>query len=134
VLLPDRHPALSRNEFRKPRIPVSPVEQTHSKKETAASTKTSRQTALRHDVTPSPRHEVNYRTWRDVIENTETLNSALRLTREERYEVEDMIQDLERTHQIKTSMNEVARLGLLSIIHDYKINKHQSLLYKVKKS
>jgi hypothetical protein len=45
-----------------------------------------------------------------------------------------MIQDLERTHKLKTSMNEVARLGLLSIIHDYKTNKQQSLLYKVKKS
>ena len=56
------------------------------------------------------------------------------MTREERYEVEDIIQDLERKHKIKTSMNEVARLGLLSIILDYKQNKQQSLLYKIKKS
>ena len=90
--------------------------------------------ALRHDVNTSPRHEVDYRAWRDIIENTETHNSALRLTREERYEVEDMIHDLDRKHKIKTSMNEVARLGLLSIIRDYKNNKQQSLLYKVKKS
>jgi len=31
-------------------------------------------------------------------------------------------------------LNSPARLGLLSIIHDYKKNKQQSLLYKVKKS
>jgi hypothetical protein len=114
--------------------PVSPGKPAPAKKETPPETKIPRQTAVRRDVTPSPRHEVNYRAWRDVIENTETLNSALRLTREERYEVEDMIQDLDRKHKIKTSMNEVARLGLLSIIHDYKTNKQQSLLYKVKKS
>jgi hypothetical protein len=88
----------------------------------------------RHDVTTSKRYGVNYRKWRDTIENTETHNSALRLTREERYEVEDMIQELERKHKVKTSMNEVARLGILSIIHDYKTNKQESLVYKVKKS
>ena len=88
----------------------------------------------RHDVTTSRRQDVDYRAWKDIIENTETHNSALRLTREERYDVEDVISELERTHHIKTSMNELARLGLLSLIHDYKKNKHQSLLYKVKKS
>ena len=114
--------------------PVLPAKPTPGKKETRQETNTPGQTSVRHDVTPSPRHDVNYRAWRDIIENTETLNSALRLTREERYEVEDMIQDLERKHKIKTSMNEVARLGLLSVIHDYKTKKQQSLVYKVKKS
>ena len=87
-----------------------------------------------HDVTPSAHQDVDYRAWREIIENTETHNSALRLTRGERYEVEDVVSELERQHKIKTSMNEVARLGLLSLIHDYKKNKHESLLYKVKKS
>jgi hypothetical protein len=114
--------------------PASPGTPAAAKQDTRPATKTPRQTDVRHDVTPSPRHDVNHRAWRDIIENTETLNSALRLTREERYEVEDMIQDLERKHKIKTSMNEVARLGLLLVIHDYKTNKQQSLLYKVKKS
>ena len=82
----------------------------------------------------SQHQDINYRAWRDVIENTETHNSALRLTRDERYAVEDMIQDLERKHKVKTSMNEVARLGILSIVHDYKKNKQESLVYKVKKS
>jgi hypothetical protein len=69
-----------------------------------------------------------------LIENTETHNSALRLTRKERYDVEDVVSDLERTHHIKTSMNELARLGLLSILRDYKQRKQQSLVYKVKKA
>jgi hypothetical protein len=88
----------------------------------------------RHDVTTSARHDVNYRAWKDIIENTETHNSALRLTREERYDVEDVVSDLERTYHMKTSMNELARLGLLSILRDYKQHKQQSLVYKVKKS
>ena len=90
--------------------------------------------AGRHDVTTSSRHDVDHRAWRDVIENTETQNSALRLTREERYEIEDLVSDLERKHKIKTSMNELARLGILYILHDYKKNKTESLVYKVKKS
>jgi hypothetical protein len=114
--------------------PASPQHSTPTEKRTPQSTKTSRETPPRHDVTPLPRHDIDYRAWREIVENTETHNSALRLTRDERYEVEDMIQDLKRKHKIKTSMNEVARLGLLSIIHDYKTNKQQSLLYKVKKS
>jgi hypothetical protein len=88
----------------------------------------------RHDVTTSSRQDVNYRAWKDIIENTETHNSALRLTREERYDVEDVVSALERTHHIKTSMNELARLGLLSILRDYKQHKKESLVYKVKKS
>jgi hypothetical protein len=101
-----------------------------AKKETVEESKQ----ASRHDVTTSSHHDVNYRAWRDVIENTETQNSALRLTREERYEIEDLVSDLERKHKIKTSMNELARLGLLHILHDYKTNKTESLVFKVKKS
>ena len=88
----------------------------------------------RHDVMTSMRQDVDYRAWKDIIENTETHNSALRLTRKERYDVEDAVSDLERTHHIKTSMNELARLGLLSLIRDYKQHRKQSLVYKVKKS
>jgi hypothetical protein len=87
-----------------------------------------------HDVMTSARQNVNYRAWREVIENTETHNSALRLTRQERYDIEDLVSDLERTHKIKTSMNELARLGLLSILHDYQQHTKESLVYKVKKS
>jgi hypothetical protein len=114
--------------------PVSPVKPSPEKKESPQTSKEASTSEVIHDVTTSSRHDVNYREWRDIIENTETHNSALRLTREERYEVEDTIQDLERKHKIKTSLNEVARLGLLSVIQDYKKNKQQSLLYKVKKS
>ncbi|MBV8893005.1 MAG: hypothetical protein JO266_13735 [Acidobacteria bacterium] len=114
--------------------PVSSVKPTPEKNENSPVSKAGQNKDQRRDVTTSPRHDIDYRAWRDIIENTETHNSALRLTREERYEVEDIIQDLERKHKIKTSMNEVARLGLLSIILDYKQNKQQSLLYKIKKS
>jgi hypothetical protein len=86
------------------------------------------------DVETSSRHDVNYRVWRDIIENTETHNSSLRLTAEENFAVEDVITDLKRQLKIKTSLNEVARLGLLYLVHDFKKHREKSLLYKVKKS
>jgi hypothetical protein len=78
--------------------------------------------------------DVNLRAWRDTIENTQTRGSSLRLTNDEIYAVEDVIKDLERLLKIKTSINELARLGLLFLIHDFKKNGKQSLVYKVKKS
>src|SRR5450759_20742 len=87
-----------------------------------------------HNVTTSPLPEVTFRVWKDTIENTETHNSSLRLTNEENYAVEDMINELKRSLKVKTSLNEVARLGLLYIIHDFKQNREKSLVYKVKKS
>ena len=87
-----------------------------------------------NDVMTSSRHDVNLRGWRDTIENTETHNSSLRLTTEEGEHIEDLITDLKRKHKIKTSLNEVARLGLLHIVQDFKKNGTNSLIYKVKKS
>ncbi len=87
-----------------------------------------------HDVTTSSHQDVNLRKWRDLIEDTETHNSALRITNEERYEVEDLVSELRRKYKIKTSMNEIARLGLLYIIDDFKKDKQNSLIIKVKKS
>ena len=87
-----------------------------------------------NDVTTSSRHDVNLRDWRDTIENTETHNSSLRLTTEEGENIEDLITDLKRKFKIKTSLNEVARLGLLYIVQDFKKNGEHSLVYKVKKS
>lgn len=77
---------------------------------------------------------VKLKAWQEVIENTETQNSALRLTSAERYAIEDVVNELRRQEKIKTSMNEIARLGLLLLIHDFKQNKHRSLLYRVKKA
>ena len=88
----------------------------------------------RTDVVTSVRQDVTLRGWRDIIENTETRGSSLRLTNEEAFAVEDVIQELERHLKIKTSLNEVARLGLLYIIDDFKKNREKSLIYKVKKS
>jgi hypothetical protein len=87
-----------------------------------------------NDVMTSSLHDVNLRGWRDTIENTETHNSSLRLTTEEGEHIEDLITDLKRKHKIKTSLNEVARLGLLHIVQDFKKNGENSLIYKVKKS
>lgn len=77
---------------------------------------------------------VKLKAWQEVIENTETQNSALRLTSAERYAIEDVVNELRRQEKIKTSMNEIVRLGLLLLIHDFKQNKQRSLLYRVKKA
>jgi hypothetical protein len=86
------------------------------------------------DVMTSVLQDVNLRAWRDTIENTQTRGSSLRLTNEEIYAVEDVIKDLERLLHIKTSINELARLGLLFLIHEFKHNGEKSLVYQVKKS
>ena len=87
-----------------------------------------------YNVMTSSLHDVNLRVWRDTIENTETHNSSLRLTTEEGEQIEDLITNLKRKYKIKTSLNEVARLGLLHIVQDFKKNGEDSLIYKVKKS
>ena len=87
-----------------------------------------------HDVMTSQLTGVNLKAWQAVIEDTETQNSALRLTSTERYAVEDVVNELRRQEKIKTSMNEIARLGLLLLIHDFKQNKRRSLLYQVKQA
>ena len=89
---------------------------------------------VKPDVTTSSLHEVNFRVWKDTIENTETHSSSLRLTNEENYAVEDLVNELKRSLKVKTSLNEAARLGLLYIIRDFKQNREKSLIYKVKKS
>lgn len=86
------------------------------------------------DVMTSLLQGIDLKQWREQIEDTETQNSSLRLTSEERYVVEDLISELQRKERIKTSMNEVARLGLLFLIHEFKKNGRQSILYRVKKA
>src|SRR3954452_6789797 len=90
--------------------------------------------AIIDNVTTSSHHDVNFRKWRDIIEDTEVHNSALRLTNEESYAIEDLVSELRRKYKIKTSMNEIARLGLLYIMNDFKKDKPQALIIKVKKS
>jgi len=86
------------------------------------------------DVMTSVLQDVNIREWRDTIENTETRGSSLRLTNDEIYAVEDVLQDLERLLKIRTSINELARLGLLFLVHEFKKHGEKSIIYKVKKS
>jgi hypothetical protein len=86
------------------------------------------------DVMTSSLHDVNLRAWKDIIENTETHNSSLRLTTEEGEDIEDLVKELKRKLKVKTSLNEIARLGLLYLLHDFKKQRENSLIYKVKKS
>jgi len=109
--------------------PSNNPQQEHSTKSQKTKIKSSK-----NDVMTSSRQDANLRKWRDVIEDTETHNSALRMTKEERYDVEDLVSELRRKFKIKTSMNEVARLGLLYIINDFKKDKTKALIIKVKKS
>lgn len=86
------------------------------------------------DVTTSVRHDVttDLKSWKKVIEDTEVQSSALRLTVEEKEKVEDLITDLKRKYKIKSSMNELARLGLLYLRDDYNKKGKDSLILKVK--
>ena len=86
------------------------------------------------DVTTAMLEDIDLKHWREQIEDTETQNSSLRLTSQERYVIEDVISELQRKEKIKTSMNEVARLGLLFLIHEFKQNRRQSIIYRVKKA
>jgi hypothetical protein len=86
------------------------------------------------DVMTSQSQDVNLKEWQEIIEDTETQNSALRLTSEERYAIEDVVNELRRKYGIKTSMNEIARLGLLLLIQDFKQRKKESIIHKVKKA
>ncbi len=90
--------------------------------------------SVKTDAVTSLLHDVDRRKWRDTIENTETHSSALRMTVEERERVEDLIRDLRRTHGIKVSMNELARLGLLLLAHDFRKHGELSIVHKIKKS
>jgi hypothetical protein len=87
-----------------------------------------------HDVKASIHQDVKLRKWRDIIEGTETQNSSLRMTKNEKYDVKDLIEELERKYKIETSLNEIARLGILYIIEDFKKDKMKSLIMRVKKS
>ncbi|MBN1618631.1 hypothetical protein JW887_04825 [Candidatus Dojkabacteria bacterium] len=104
--------------------------------------KRSKRTSRRHDVMTSSHQKVHkqttgdtdYRGWRKVIENTEVQNSSLRLTPDEKNNIEDLTMTLKRKYKIKTSMNELARLGLLYLLADFDKDSSESLIVKVKES
>src|SRR5262245_21628156 len=115
-----------------PRVDSSPTASVKQAQNTAKSTaptvptrlpiEIKRQETLT-DVLTSLLHDVNLRAWKETIENTETRGSTLRLTNEEDYAVEDVIKELERKLKVKTSLNELARLGLLFLVHDFKTRR-----------
>ena len=97
------------------------------------------------DVTDSPRHDARHDVvtsvvpddlsrWRKILANTELHNSALRLSAQERDDIEDCVLLLRRTLGIRTSMNELARLGLLLLVRDVRIRKGTSVICGVKQS
>jgi len=85
------------------------------------------------DVVTSLLEGVDITQWRELIADTETHNSALRLTAAERDAVEDLVRDLRRADRIKTSMNELARLGLLLIVDDFRRRGAKSIIHRIKK-
>ena len=115
--------------FAKPGIP-SPVSETPTVTEPDPQINK----GINLDVVTSLSDEVNFRKWKDIIENTETHNSSLRLSNEENYAAEDLVNELKRILKIKSSLNEIVRLGLLYILRDFNQNRESSLIYKVKKS
>lgn len=91
----------------------------------------------RHDVTQDAVTSVlpeDVSRWRKILANTELHNSALRLSAQERDDVEDCVLLLRRTLGIKTSMNELARLGLLLLVRDVRARKSASIVCAVKQS
>jgi hypothetical protein len=92
------------------------------------------QTDVNTDVVTSLLQDVNKRGWKEIIENTETHNSTIRLSLMEREKIEDVVRELRRKHKIKTSMNELARLGLLVLAQDFKKHRSKSIIADVKTS
>jgi hypothetical protein len=88
----------------------------------------------RRDVMTSSRQEISLKKWREIIETTETHNSSLRMTNDEKFAIEDLLSELQRKYKIKTSLNELARLGMLYLIDNFKKDKPNALIIKVKKA
>jgi hypothetical protein len=127
-------PAEPQREGLPPPAAVSTAPATDQSSVQAEDGKTASAQDVKPDVMTSWRQEIDLKQWQEVIENTETQNSALRLTSEERYAVEDVVNELRRQYGIKTSMNEIARLGLLLLVHDFQQSKKASLIHQVKKA
>lgn len=119
--------------------PKAPVKQaTPSPQRPKALVATSSRPQRRHDVVDdvvtSLLEGTDLGAWREVLANTETHGSAFRLSSAERDAVEDLVRDLRRVERIKTSMNELARLGLMLLIHDFRKRGDKSVVFRVKKS
>lgn len=113
-----------------PEVNIAPVEEGEDQKDD--DTETSQRHDVTTDVMTSLFSNLPLSKWRAIIANTETYNPALRLTNDERYGVEDVVNELRRKYKVKTSMNEIARIGLLLLVMDFKKNKSKSVLYAIK--
>ena len=136
------HEPVERPVQAKPIQPHSPPAPHHSPPPATSQSQQPAEQAGKQDSSPdvmtsimtSQSQAIDFRKWQEIIEDTETQNSALRLTSEERYEIEDVVSELRRKYGIKTLMNEIARLGLLLLIHDFKKNRKESVIHNVKKA
>ncbi len=63
---------------------------------------TPRTAASQQSRKPASSEESQERVWRDIVQDTETHNTAFRLTSRERDQIEDLVLDLRRKHKIKT--------------------------------
>lgn len=116
-----------------PAKPAAPVLQ-RIKAPAATASRPQRRHDVMEDVVTSLLEGVDRGEWREMIANTETHSSAFRLSSAERDAVEDLVRDLRRVKRVKTSMNELARLGLMLLIHDFRKRGDKSIVYRVKKT
>jgi hypothetical protein len=103
----------------------------------------------RHDVTTSQKKKKDiekstsqspttirpynkYELWKEIITDADTQNTTVRLTKKESNNVSDFTRNLRREKNIRISMNELARLGLLFLMDDFNDNGEKSVISKVK--
>lgn len=116
-----------------PAKPAAPAPR-RIKAPTTTASRPQRRHDVMEDVVTSLLEGVDLGEWREMIANTETHSSAFRLSSAERDAVEDLVRDLRRVKRVKTSMNELARLGLMLLIHDFRKRGDKSIVYRVKKT
>ena len=108
-----------------------------SKRRHDVTTSRSKKRRVVKPTTPSPisaRPYNKYELWGEIISDTNTQNTTMRLTSEESNKVGDFTRNLRRKKKIRISMNELARLGLLFLMDDFNDNGDKSVVAKVKKT
>jgi len=82
----------------------------------------------RHHATMQPRHHATMvETIRSALKEIGKEAATYRLTQEEKKAIEDLIYEYKRKH-IKTSANEITRIGVNYILQDHKEKGKQSML------
>lgn len=71
--------------------------------------------------------------WRKKLDDKTGSNSSLRIPKDEKRPVEDMLTDLERRYGYSISMNDLARLGLMLLTNDFKRKRSRALVLEILK-